>query len=84
MTDDLQLRLTTLRRMAVERLETAHETEKIATETRKIHNYDTIAEESGWRFCERCNSYEEYDDDKCKRCSNPLYRYSARGEGNAR
>lgn len=87
MTDDPKLYLTTLRLIAVKYLSGAREqseVNRIAVESRKINNYDKEAEENGWRFCERCNSYEEYDDDKCARCSAPLYKYSARGEQGVR
>jgi len=84
MTKDLRAVMTVHRRLAREHLDSASSPGEIAIENGKIHNYDKIAEDNGWRFCERCGSYEEYDNDKCKRCSNPLYKYSARGEQNVR
>ena len=57
---------------------------KLATTRISVQNYDKVAEDNKWRYCERCETYEEHDDDKCKRCGAPLYKYSTRGEGNAR
>lgn len=54
---------------------------KLATNRTSVQNYDTVAEDNKWRYCERCGTYEEYEDDKCKRCGAPLFKYSARGEG---
>lgn len=83
-TDGLKLKLllTTRRRMAILRKRvTLGETKDSGQE---INEYDKTAEEHGWRYCEKCGTYEEYDDDKCKSCGAPLFKYSARGEGNVR
>ena len=82
--EDFRLLLGARRRQAADKLRDARACEKAdvaEAQTGKIQNYDKVAEENGWRYCEKCGSYEGYDDDKCRRCGAPLFKYSARGEG---